>query len=148
MNSITNILSLVLLAVIAGIATLSGPGRVQAAELLMFMEEGCPWCMKFDREVGRIYANTPEGKIAPLKRVDVDDVPDEYKFVGYVYFTPTFVLVDDEKHVIGRIIGYQNFDWFWEQLEIQLKKLKEHKAKKAARGSVPAMPRETVAPRG
>ena len=146
MNIISNALRVAMLAV-TGVLLVAAAERGQAAELLMFKEEGCPWCMKFDREVGRIYANTPEGKVAPLKRVDVDDVPAKYDFVGYVHFTPTFVLVDDEKHVIGRIIGYQGFDWFWEQLDIQLKKLKEHEAKKAAGGVSPAMPGQ-AAPRG
>ena len=43
-----------------------------AAELLMFTRKGCPWCAKFEAEVGRIYPQTDEGRLAPLRRIDID----------------------------------------------------------------------------
>lgn len=37
----------------------------------MFTRDGCPWCARFEREVGPIYPKTPEGRLAPLQRVEV-----------------------------------------------------------------------------
>ena len=33
----------------------------QALELVVFERAGCPWCQRFDAEIGRIYAATDEG---------------------------------------------------------------------------------------
>ena len=120
------------LALLAALVGSIGAGR--AAELLMFKEDACPWCMLFEREVGRIYANTPEGKAAPLKRIDIDAIPEAYRHVGKVVYRPTFVLLDDERHVIGRIEGYPGFDFFWLRLGRMLKEMEEHQARKAAHG--------------
>ncbi len=113
-------------------AVMPGTPRAMAAELVMFDDEACPWCIRFKEEVGRIYANTPEGKAAPLKIIDAAEVPKEYEHLEPIIYTPTFVLLDDEKHIIGRIEGYPGYDFFWLRLGKLLEKLKEHKARKAA----------------
>lgn len=84
-----------------------------AAELVMYTRNGCPFCVRFEREVAPVYAKTPEGKAAPLRRVELpagglrgDGLREP------VIATPTFVLVDDGSEV-GRITGYLNDDMFW-----------------------------------
>lgn len=99
------------LAALVGLALASLPLR--AAELVMFEREGCIWCARWDREVAPVYANTPEGKAAPLRRVGLGSTrADEPGLAAPVRFTPTFVLMDEGREV-GRITGYINDDAFW-----------------------------------
>ncbi|MGO4664960.1 thioredoxin fold domain-containing protein [Bosea sp. 2RAB26] len=99
------------LAALVGMALVSLPLR--AAELVMFERDGCIWCARWDREVARVYANTPEGKAAPLRRVDLGSTrADEPGLAAPVRFTPTFVLMDEGREV-GRITGYIGDDAFW-----------------------------------
>jgi thioredoxin-related protein len=94
-----------------------------AAELIMFEQAGCIWCEKFNREIAPIYPKTDEGKIAPLRRVDIyAAVPDDLKFVTVERITPVFVLVDRGRE-IGRIRGYPGEDNFWGLLANLVKKL-------------------------
>ncbi len=130
MNRILKMLSVTTCMLLAGQA-LSGVAA-RAAELLVFERDGCPSCIIFEHEVGRIYGNTKEAKVAPLKRINIKSIPDAYRHVGGIVYTPTFVLVDDARHVVGRIEGYPGFDFFWERLDMLLDKLKAHKATKAA----------------
>lgn len=86
---------------------------VSAAELVMYTRNGCPFCVRFEREVAPVYAKTPEGKAAPLRRVDLP--AGGVRGGGLlepVIATPTFVLVEDGQEV-GRITGYLNDDMFW-----------------------------------
>lgn len=95
-----------------------------AAELIMFEQVGCPWCVRWHAEIGEIYAKTDEGKKAPLRRVDIfDELPEDLKWVRPETFTPSFVLVDNGKEY-GRIRGYPGEDFFWWHLGEMLKKLK------------------------
>ncbi|CAN7667314.1 hypothetical protein LJR090_001633 [Bosea sp. LjRoot90] len=84
-----------------------------AAELVMYTRNGCPFCVRFEREVAPVYAKTPEGKVAPLRRIEL---PAGGVRGGElrepVIATPTFVLVEDGREV-GRITGYLNDDMFW-----------------------------------
>ena len=92
---------------------LSVPGAASAAELVMYTRAGCPFCVRFEREVAPIYPKTREGKLAPLHRV-------ELRAGGFsdpslkepVVATPTFILVDEGRER-GRITGYLNEDMFW-----------------------------------
>lgn len=89
------------------------PARTIAAELIMFAEAGCPWCARWDKEVGVLYDETPEGKRAPLRRLDIHaPLPDDLKFLTRGRYTPTFVLIDNGRE-IGRIRGYPGEDFFW-----------------------------------
>ena len=104
-----------------------------AAQLIMFDDEACPWCLRFKEEVLPIYPKTEEGKAAPIRIIDAAEVPEELEHLEPIVYTPTFVLIDDEGHVIGRIEGYPGYDFFWLRLGELLEKLKEHETMKAAR---------------
>lgn len=96
---------------------------VSATELVMLEEGGCPWCERWNREVGVVYHKTEEGRRAPLRRVDIHaGLPNDLKFIVKENFTPTFVLVDGGRE-IGRIRGYPGEDFFWGLLQMLLKKL-------------------------
>ena len=89
------------------------PAAASAAELVMFTRDGCPWCARFEREVGPIYPKTTEGRLAPLRRVEV--VAGGSVMSGLkepVVAAPTFVLFDEGREV-GRITGYLGDDAFW-----------------------------------
>jgi hypothetical protein len=99
------------------------PAPASAAELLMFEEAGCPWCIKWHNEVGPAYPRSPEGKRAPLRRLDIRAaLPVGIRLDTPVRATPTFVLVDDGREV-GRITGYPGPDFFWSMLDEMMKKL-------------------------
>ena len=95
--------------------------------LLMAEEIGCPWCARWNEEIGPISPKTAEGVIAPLVRYDLHgDAPENVAFKSRVHFTPTFILVESGQEV-GRIEGYPGEDFFWgllgmmfEQAEISL----------------------------
>lgn len=101
-----------------------------AAELVMLEEDGCPWCKLWQEEVGGIYSKTEEGKLAPLRVVDIHDpLPDDLKFVVKGGFTPAFILIDNGKE-IGRIRGYPGESFFWGMLSQMIDKL--HKSSKSS----------------
>jgi hypothetical protein len=112
-----------LLALLAGALFLIGStSRGSAAELLMFEHAGCPWCAKWDREIGPVYARTDEGKLAPLRRLPLSPPPAGVRLAAPVNATPTFVLVKSGRE-IGRITGYNNEESFWALLTILLANL-------------------------
>ncbi|OAB54900.1 hypothetical protein AY600_07945 [Phormidium willei BDU 130791] len=99
---------------------LAWPGGAPAAaqqaplELVMFETATCPYCKQWHEEIGGIYPKTPEGRAAPLRRVDLDapapaDLRDLQRSVVY---TPTFVLLREGAEV-GRIAGYPGEHFFW-----------------------------------
>ncbi len=94
---------------------------VLALELVMVEETGCIWCAQWNREVAEIYPKTPEGQMAPLRRVDIHDLPSDLKFAHPPVFTPTFVLMRDGEE-LGRIEGYPGEDFFWGLLGVMLEK--------------------------
>ncbi|WP_371168855.1 thioredoxin family protein [Aliiroseovarius sp. 2305UL8-7] len=96
-----------------------------AAELVMVEEPGCPWCLKWDQELGAIYPKTPEGKFAPMRKVQLHDVrAGDAGALGFsvkhpVVYTPTFLLIEDGAEV-ARLQGYPGEDFFWGLLERML----------------------------
>ena len=93
------------------------------AELVMVEEPGCPWCALWNREIGPIYPKTAEGRIAPLRRIDISErTPEDFSYGTRVVFTPTFVLVEDGRE-LDRIEGYPGEELFWWRLS---KLLKDH----------------------
>ena len=81
--------------------------------LLMAEEQGCPWCARWNSEVGDAYDRTAEGRAAPLLRFDIHgDPPPGVTLARGVYFTPTFILVRDGTEV-SRMEGYPGEDFFW-----------------------------------
>lgn len=111
--------SLVLAVSLTIFATVPG----LTAELIMLEEHGCPWCEKWNAEVGTTYAKTPEGKRAPLRRLNIHErLPDDLRFLDKGRYTPTFILVSDGRE-FGRIRGYPGEDFFWGYLGNLLNKL-------------------------
>ncbi len=97
---------------------------VRAAELVMFESKVCAYCAEWHRTIGPIYPKTDEGKLAPLRRVDIHDPrPADLAAIQPVVYTPTFVLVEN-KQEIGRMEGYASEDFFWGLLGQQIAKLK------------------------
>ena len=98
-------------------------GQSRAAELIMLEQQYCAWCERWKKEIGPIYPNTAEAKIAPLRMVDIHHpLPDDLKGLAKGRFTPTFVLVHEGKE-IGRMRGYISEDFFWGLLDELIKKL-------------------------
>lgn len=94
-----------------------------ASELIMFNSPYCEWCEVWEEEVGVVYDKTREARIAPVRRVDIDDErPDGLKWIKRVVYTPTFVLIDGGKE-IGRITGYPGEGFFWGLLGEMVEKL-------------------------
>lgn len=105
---------------IAVTAAFAAATPARAAELVMFERAGCVWCARWDREVGAIYADTREGRIAPLRRIDIGaGRGGEAALAAPVRYTPTFVLIDRGRE-IGRITGYGGDDAFWGLLDKML----------------------------
>ncbi len=101
----------------------------RAAELLMFESDDCVWCAAWHEEIGPIYPKTEEGRLAPLRRVDIHGArPPDLRHIEGVRFTPTFVLVDDAGDEVGRINGYPGEDFFWGLLDQLIAKLPDDPA--------------------
>lgn len=108
-------LAAVLLA-FAMLATAAAPARATGAELVLFETEGCPFCIRWHRQVGPVYPKTAEAKVLPLRRVELrDGLPPDLRHVADIRYTPTFVAMVDGRE-IGRIVGYAGEDSFWSQL--------------------------------
>lgn len=121
-------------AMLVGLLLAAAVPTAETAELVMFEERGCPWCARFDLEIGPIYARTEEARRAPLRRVDLDaGIPAELAHLAPVRFTPTFVLLEDGREV-GRIQGYPGEMHFWGLLGMLLERLPERAAGTAAAG--------------
>ncbi len=106
------LLAALLLAFLAALLALGPPARAAELELIMFQTPECPWCQAWEAEVGVIYAKTPEGRRAPLRRVDIYAPPPDLDQVNGIYYTPTFVLLAGGREV-GRILGYPGEAYFW-----------------------------------
>jgi thioredoxin-related protein len=92
-------------------------GAAEAAELVMFRRDSCPWCALWDREIGPIYPKTDIGRRVPLRMVDLDrERLAGVRTRGPIHYTPTFVLVEKGEEV-GRIEGYPGDAFFWGLLE-------------------------------
>ena len=88
------------------------PVPLFAAELLMVERHGCHWCDRWNAEIGPIYPKTEEGNLAPLRRAQINDLPQDLELASRPVFTPTFILVDEGRE-IGRIEGYAGDEFFW-----------------------------------
>lgn len=96
-----------------------------AAELLMFEQDDCPYCEKFHAEIGPAYPKTEEGKQAPLRVLMLKEpLPDELIDLKPAIVSPTFVLVDDNRE-IDRLVGYPGDEHFWFLLNEMLGKLEK-----------------------
>lgn len=90
------------------------PAALGSGTMLVMIEgPDCPYCRKWEREIGPGYRASDEGKFAPLVK-RMKGHPDVAGIRGVAY-TPTFVLYDRGTEV-GRIIGYAGADFFWGEL--------------------------------
>jgi hypothetical protein len=95
------------------LALVAGGQGVNAAELLMFEDPGCPWCRRWHAEVGPGYPRTEEGRLAPLRRINIRDQANSGVMLKQpVTATPTFVLAEDGREV-GRLVGYPGSEFFY-----------------------------------
>jgi len=94
-------------------------------QLMMFEQDGCPWCERWKAEIWPIYPKTAEGRIAPLVKVMIH-APLEKGITlnSPPVYTPTFILLNDGQEV-GRIEGYRSDEFFWWFMETMIKKLPE-----------------------
>lgn len=103
---------------LVALAANAWPAKARAAELLMFESGGCVYCLRWDRDVGSIYDKTPEAKILPLRRIDVNrQSASGVALQSPVRYTPTFVVVDRGRE-IGRIEGFISDESFWGLLDV------------------------------
>ncbi|MFY0691227.1 MAG: hypothetical protein JXR14_04800 [Paracoccaceae bacterium] len=109
------------------VSTLIAFGAISAAvaqevRLVMAEEQGCIWCERWNTEIAAKYPKTPEGKAAPLLRMDINRArPKGYEFSRRVSYTPTFLLMVDGVEM-SRIEGYPGEDFFWPLLADMLTK--------------------------
>src|SRR5690606_23260376 len=90
MRRLKLLICLVILAAVPAIMV----SAAWAAEMVMLVQPGCPWCARFDAESAPAWPNTPEGRRAPLRRVDVTGPwPEDLAGVTPERFTPTFILM-------------------------------------------------------
>lgn len=87
-------------------------GLAVAAELVMVEQNGCEWCERWNQEIAPAYPKTTEGKFAPLRRVDLRDMPPGLDIARRVNFTPTFLIVENGAE-LARLEGYPGADFFW-----------------------------------
>ncbi|MDF1609429.1 transcriptional regulator [Hoeflea sp. YIM 152468] len=100
---------------------LSAPAM--AAEMIMFEQPGCVWCMRFNEEIAPAWPKTEQGRRAPLRRVDIHQpLPADLAGIAIERFTPTFVLVDQGQE-IARLRGYPGDQFFWALVDDMLAKL-------------------------
>ncbi len=104
------------LAAIA-VASLAVAGAIPAAgaaELIAVELDRCPVCLRFDATVARSYASSPQGRAAPLQRVNAArGLPPDLADIRVV---PTFVLRVKGREV-GRIIGFGNPASFYRNVD-------------------------------
>jgi len=94
-----------------------------AAELVMLERPGCGWCLRWNSEIAPIYPLTAEGRLAPLRRVDVTAPwPTDLAGIAVDRYTPTFVIVENGVE-IARLRGYPGDNFFWPLLAEMLAKL-------------------------
>ena len=91
--------------------------------LIMFDDEGCPYCEMWKAQIGPIYPKTSEAEIAPLMILDIDaPLPEGITIESPPVFTPTFVLVHNGQEV-DRLVGHPGEDFFWFLVDRMISKL-------------------------
>ena len=108
-------LKIALGAAVMGLWALSA----QALELVMVEQTGCHYCERWHQEIGPAYPNTAEGQAAPLRMVQLREMPEDLTLASRPVLTPTFILVEDGQE-LARIVGYPGDNWFWPLLNEML----------------------------
>ncbi|MDM7256121.1 MAG: thioredoxin family protein [Paracoccus sp. (in: a-proteobacteria)] len=84
------------------------PAQTAALRLLMVESRGCSFCARWNAEVAPGYAATPQGRAAPLMRVDIGGPwPDGLALASRPVGTPTFILLSGGQEV-ARFTGYHD----------------------------------------
>lgn len=97
--------------------------QARAQELLFVHSPSCSYCAMWRAEVLPYYHKTDEGKVLPLRHIDLDEgMPKEFSHLLYPSFTPTFIVIDKNKQEVGRILGYDR-EFFWAFLSQYIKKM-------------------------
>ena len=100
------VMSLPLVASRADLDIVSIPPSAAAFELVVVEADGCIYCKLFRRDVLPAYETSEQGKEAPVRFVDVNDVDTAHlDLTSTVDVVPTFVVVKS-RHEVGRIAGY------------------------------------------
>ena len=106
---------------LAVVAAWVSPAWASDVSLVIVEQPGCAYCARWNAELAEIYPKTPEGKLAPLERVQLRaPLPEGLSLRSAPVFTPTFVLVQNGIEV-GRIEGYPGQDFFWGLLGMALR---------------------------
>lgn len=87
-----------------------------AVELVMVEQPGCYTCKQWNAEIGPIYPKTEAGVLAPLRRAQLHQRPEDLTYARSVNYTPTFILIEDGQE-IARLEGYPGEDFFWWHIE-------------------------------
>lgn len=111
-----------LVALLAAVLVVLLGSQASASELVMFERDGCPWCQRWNKDIGTSYDQTQEARRLPLRRVNIDQQEAGVTLKEPVRYTPTFVVVDGGAEV-GRITGYISDDSFWGLLGALIGKL-------------------------
>jgi len=122
MKFLRPLLSALALACMFALACTLAPAA-EAAELIMLERPGCGWCLRWNREIAPAYPHTAEGRLAPLRRVDVTGPwPDDLAGIAGDVYTPTFIVVENGAEV-ARLRGYPGEHFFWPLLDEMLDSL-------------------------
>ena len=109
------LMSLPLAASRADLDTASTPSNV-AFELVVVEADGCIYCKLFRRDVLPAYEASRQGKEAPVRFLDVNDIDTaRLDLKSTVDVVPTFVIVKSQ-HEVGRIAGYVGPENFYHSI--------------------------------
>jgi thioredoxin-related protein len=94
-------------------------GTARSAELVMYETDGCPFCIRWHKEIAPIYPRTDEGKAVPLRLERLGSPKSDLRHIRNIRYAPTFVVHHCGRE-LGRITGYQGEDFFWGELSVIL----------------------------
>ncbi len=111
----------ILITLLLALTTLlPATSTAQTVQLLMIRQDGCIYCRQWEAEIAPAYPTSPQGRAAPLTRIDIDGPwPDGLALDRQPYVTPTFILIRDGIET-GRIEGYPGPTNFWRLLDRML----------------------------
>jgi thioredoxin-related protein len=116
--------AVVVAALLGGVGSASAATPAPADQLVMFREVGCPYCAQWDHDIGKVYVKTDEGKVLPLREVNLLGArPSDLVAIKDVKYTPTFIVMHCGRE-IARITGYLGPDQFWGLLDHDVADLK------------------------
>jgi len=105
------------------ISLAGGDVSASSVELLMLERPGCVYCARWNKEIAPAYSNSWEGRVAPLRRVDLTEPwPDDLQEISTDVYTPTFILTVDGVE-IARLRGYPGDNFFWPLLDEMFEKM-------------------------